>query len=179
MPELQTERLILRMLRESDLDAYAEMLADPEVTRFIGNGQPVARWEAWRNMAMMVGHWQLRGYGQWGVEERASGRMIGRIGCWNPEGWPGIEVGWLLRRDCWGRGLATEGARAAMNYAFEELRLARVISLIRTGNHNSIRVAERLGERLSGKIDLHGFETLIYAIEREEWLHTRPASSMI
>src|SRR5207253_7997909 len=95
---LETPRLLLRMLRESDLDAYAAMLADPEVMRHLGDGRPLSRPEAWRNLALMVGHWQLRGYGLWAAEERATGALVGRIGLWNPEGWPGLEVGWTLRR---------------------------------------------------------------------------------
>src|ERR671931_95599 len=72
---LETDRLTLRMLRASDLDAYAEMCADPEVMRYIGDGQPLARPLAWRNLAMMVGHWSLRGYGLWAAEERSSGAV--------------------------------------------------------------------------------------------------------
>lgn len=169
MVELQTERLILRMLRESDFDAYAEMLADPVVVRYIGNGQPAPRQDAWRNMAAMIGHWQLRGYGQWAVEERTSGQFLGRVGCWNPEGWPGFEIGWMLRRQFWGQGFATEGARAALRFAFTELNMPRVISLIQPENANSIRVAERIGERLSGQVELHGKPCPVYAIERDQW----------
>ena len=98
MVTLQTDRLILRMLRESDMDAYAEMCADPEVMRYIGDGQPLPRPLAWRNLALMVGHWSLRGYGLWAAQERSSGILVGRIGFWNPEGWPGFELGWMLRR---------------------------------------------------------------------------------
>ena len=109
MPTLQTPRLTLRMLRESDIDAYAEMCADPDVMRYLGDGQPLARPLAWRNLAMMVGHWSLRGYGLWAAVERSSGVLVGRIGFWNPEGWPGFELGWMLRRSFWGLGYATEG----------------------------------------------------------------------
>src|SRR5262245_11775798 len=141
---LQTDRLTLRMLREADLDAYAEMCADSEVMRYVGDGLPLARPMAWRNLAMMVGHWSLRGYGPCAVEERSSGVLVGRIGCWNPEGWPGFEVGWMLRRAFWGRGYATEGARAALGFAFAQLGQAQVISLIHPENAASIRVARRL-----------------------------------
>ena len=72
MVTLETDRLTLRMLRESDIDAYAEMCGDPEVMRYIGDGQPLARPMAWRNLAMMVGHSTLRGYGPWAA--RAAGR---------------------------------------------------------------------------------------------------------
>lgn len=165
---VETERLILRMFRESDTDAYAEMSADPEVMRFLG-GQPVPRAEAWRNMAMILGHWHLRGYGMWAVEEKESGEMVGRVGCWRPEGWPGLEVGWTLRRRFWGRGYATEAARAALTYAFTTLDQTRVISLIAPENVNSIRVAERLGEKPAGEWEIAGKKVMIYAVGREEF----------
>jgi RimJ/RimL family protein N-acetyltransferase len=169
MVTLQTDRLTLRMLRESDLDAYAEMSADPEVMRYIGDGQPAARPMAWRGMATMVGHWSLRGYGMWAAEERSSGVLVGRIGFWNPEGWPGFEIGWMLRRCFWGRGYATEGARRALQYAFTELQQPQVISLIHPENAASIRVAGRLGEHLVGPTEVMGKTALIFRIDRAEW----------
>jgi RimJ/RimL family protein N-acetyltransferase len=131
---------------------------------YIGNGQTLSRFEAWRNMAMMLGHWQLRGYGMWAVEERHSGVMIGRIGCWQPEGWPGFEIGWTLRRAYWGCGYATEAARAAMAYAFGELQQSHVISLIHPDNSASRRVAQKLGEKLEGTTEVLGMEAVIYAL---------------
>ena len=163
---LATERLVLRMFRESDLDAYAAMLGDPEVMRHLAPN-PMTRAEAWRNMAMVLGHWQLRGYGLWAVEERASALLAGRVGCWRPEGWPGFEVGWALRREFWGRGYATEAARAALDHAFTELAQTRVISLIRPENARSIAVAARLGMIYHGETDLNGNTALIYAINRD------------
>ena len=90
------------MFRESDLDAYAEMCGDPEVMRYLGDGHRFSRAEAWRNMALVIGHWQLRGFGLWAVEEKRTELCVGRVGCWQPEGWPGLEVGWALRRQFWG-----------------------------------------------------------------------------
>jgi RimJ/RimL family protein N-acetyltransferase len=165
---LETERLRLRMFREDDLDAYAAMCADPEVMRYIGAGGPITRAESWRQMATFLGHWQLRGYGMWAVEERATGALVGRIGHHHPEGWPDFECGWLLARASWGKGYATEGARRALQYAFTELGRTRVISLIRPGNDASIRVAERLGETLEGTVTLFGAEALVYGISRDD-----------
>jgi RimJ/RimL family protein N-acetyltransferase len=169
MAPLETQRLILRLLRESDLDAYAEMCGDPEVMRYLGDGKPMSRAEAWRSLALMLGHWQLRGYGLWAVAERAGGVLVGRVGCWNPEGWPGLEVGWTLRRAFWGRGFATEAARLALAYAFTDLDRPHVLSLIRPENAASIRVAQRLGERLEGRAEVMGHEVLVYGLSRDEW----------
>jgi RimJ/RimL family protein N-acetyltransferase len=113
MVKLETERLILRMWREEDFESYAHICADPQVMRHLNQGKPLTRLEAWRHMAFLVGHWHLRGYGHWAVEEKASGNLAGRIGFLNPEGWPGFEVGWTLGREYWGKGYATEGAPGA------------------------------------------------------------------
>jgi RimJ/RimL family protein N-acetyltransferase len=169
---LETDRLTLRMLRAADFDAFAEMYADPDVTRYLGDGAPLDRPAAWRHLAMMSGHWILRGYGLWAVEERSSKVMVGRVGFWNPEGWPGFELGWVFRRSSWGQGYATEAARAALDHGFICLNQPRVISLIQPDNKASIRVAERLGQRLVGSRDVSGKAVLVYEISREEWEST-------
>ncbi len=166
MVTLETERLLLRMWRESDFEAYARFCSDPEVMQFLGEGRPLSRLEAWRHMATIVGHWHLRGYGIWAVEERETGKLVGRIGFFNPEGWPGFELGWVLDREHWGKGFASEGARRALDYAFTEMNRDHVISLIHPDNIGSIRVAERLGEKLEGKTELFGHDVLIYGIDR-------------
>jgi RimJ/RimL family protein N-acetyltransferase len=166
IPTLTTERLLLRPFREEDLDAYAKICADAEVMRYLGDGKPVDRGGAWRQMALIMGHWLLLGYGIWAVEERESGTLLGRIGFFNPEGWPGFELGWALGRSWWGNGYAIEGARAALDFAWRELGREHVISLIRPENQPSIRVAERLGERLEGDVELFGNRALIYGIDR-------------
>ncbi len=169
IPIIKTKRLILREFREEDLDAYAQMSADTEVMRYIGKGKVLSRGESWRSMAAIIGHWYFRGYGLWAVEEQQSGEMIGRIGCWFPEGWIGLEVGWSLRRAFWGRGFATEAGKASMDFAFTKLKQSHVISLIHPDNLASRRVAEKLGEKLQGETEVLGIKAVIYGISREEW----------
>jgi RimJ/RimL family protein N-acetyltransferase len=163
--ELETDRLKLRMWRESDLDDYAELSADPAVMQFLG-GKVFSRAETWRSMAFFIGHWEIRGYGHWAVEEKSTGRMIGRIGFLNPEGWPGFEIGWTLARHAWGKGYATEGGRRALAYAFNELDQRHVISLIHPQNTPSMKVAERLGETREGNARLNEIDVLVYGIDR-------------
>ena len=162
---LETERLILRMWRDDDLEQYAKLCADPEVMRFLG-GKTFSLAESWRHMALMIGHWHLRGYGPWAIEEKSSGRLLGRLGLFNPVGWPGFELGWVLGREFWGRGYATEGARRALDYAFTELDKDHVISCIHPDNAPSIRVAERLGEKLEGEAEVLGTKVLVYGVDR-------------
>jgi RimJ/RimL family protein N-acetyltransferase len=156
---------------EDDFEAYARICADPEVMRYLG-GKPFTRTEAWRHMAYLVGHWHLRGYSHWAVEEKASGRLIGRLGFFNPAGWPGFELGWTLARESWGKGYATEGARRALHYAFTEMGKDHVISLIHPENRASIRVAERLGETPEGEAEILGIGVIVYGIDRKKWLES-------
>src|SRR5436305_373973 len=166
IPTLETERLRLRPFRPSDFEAYAELCADPEVARYLGRGT-LSREQAWRVLAFLMGHWRMRGYGMWAVEAKAAAGLVGVLGFADPAGWPGFELAWTLARRFWGRGYATEGARAALAYAFTALGKDRVISLIHPENRASIRVAERLGESLQGRTAVAGRELLVYGIDRE------------
>jgi RimJ/RimL family protein N-acetyltransferase len=160
---LETERLILRQFLETDLDLCARIYADPEVMRYIGDGRTMTREETWRWVAAALGHWVLRGYGLYAVEEKYTGTFIGRIGLYNPEGWPGLEAGWLLGRQHWGLGYATEGAKAVVRMAYEQVGATHLISLIQPENLASIRVAEKLGAIRESTIDINGRDAHIYA----------------
>jgi RimJ/RimL family protein N-acetyltransferase len=169
IPTLETERLTLRPFREDDVRLLHELSQDPEVARYIGDRRAPTLQEAWRAVAGWLGHWAMRGYGQWAIEERSSGRFIGRAGIINPVDWPGPEVGYLLGRAYWGRGYATEAARAAMVWGFEQFGFSDLLSLIDPDNAASIAVATRLGEALRGETDLWGHRLLVYGISRPEW----------
>lgn len=162
IPTLTTARLRLRAFDERDVEALAPMLADPEVTRYIGDGKTKTRAEVWRQIASILGHWVLRNFGLWAVEEKATSHLVGWCGHLQPEGWPGFEVGYLLGRPYWGRGYARESAAEALRYAREELGRSEIISLIRPANTASIQVATALGASLYGNIDLMGAPADIY-----------------
>jgi RimJ/RimL family protein N-acetyltransferase len=172
IPELLTPRLRLRGLEPHDVDAYATIMADPEVTRYLGDGKPLSHADAWRQVALFLGHWALRGFGLWAVELRATGELAGRIGLYEPDGWPGFELGYTLGRQFWGNGYAREGGRAALDYAREVLGRTEIISLIRPANVGSIRVAESLGATRIEEMEFFGAPTLIY-----EYPGVQPRSS--
>lgn len=174
-PVLETPRLLLRPPALADFERWAELAADAEVTRYIGGLQ--ARAVAWRSFAAMVGMWSLTGIAMFSVIEKASGRWVGRLGPWRPEGWPGTEVGWSLHRDAWGKGYATEGARAAIDYAFDVLGWDEVIHCIDPANTNSQRVARRLGSTLRGPVRLpapfEGEPSEVWGQSRAQWRSRR------
>ena len=150
-PELHTERLVMRGFADADLDAWAAICADREVTRWVGQEEGLSREDAWRHMAYLVGHWELRGCGQWALVERDTGELVGRAGLLYPEAWPGLEVGWLVARSHWGRGFAPEAGQAAKDWARDALGAGHLISLIEDANARSQRVAEKLGMSVEGR----------------------------
>src|SRR3954452_19872724 len=171
IPTLKTERLRLRPFRTSDIEDYAALHADPEVLRYLGCGpEPWDRSRSWRHLAFVLGHWLLGDAGMWAVEHKETGAFMGMVGFAAPEGWPGFELAATLARRWWRQGYATEGGRAALAYAFNVLAKDRVISLITPENQASIRVAERIGERLAGRIQHLGREMLCYGLDRETYL---------
>lgn len=140
---LFTPRLILRVPEASDFDAYAAFAADPATMAHIGG--PMVRALAWRDFTVRAGAWTTRGFSMFSVIERESGAWIGRIGPWQPEGWPGAEVGWGVAPGFAGKGYAHEAAVAAMDYAVDILGWTDVIHTIAPGNVRSARLAARLG----------------------------------
>ncbi len=173
--QLETERLLLRPPQAPDFEPWAAFIADEEAARYIGGVQP--RPVAWRSFAAMMGVWHLQGFGFFSVIEKASGQWIGRLGPWQPEGWPGTEVGWSIARAHWGQGFAPEGAAAAMCWAFDTLGWSEVIHTISEGNLSSKTVASKLGSRflsmgrLPAPYDAEPIE--IWGQSRAQWLESR------
>ena len=150
--EIRTERLVLRGWRQSDFTNYAAYYEEAETARFVGGRMDRAK--AWRHMATLIGHWALRGYGVWAVDERATGAFVGGIGLWEPEGWPELEVGYWLVRSAQGKGYAVEAATRARQFAYEDLGATTLVSYIDPANAPSQRTAERMGARCEAIIPL-------------------------
>jgi RimJ/RimL family protein N-acetyltransferase len=141
-PVLHTNRLRLRPLADADLCGFIDIYANPVTAHFLGG--LCNEEDAWRRMATMVGHVALRGYGPWAL------------------GWPEREIAWALRSEFHGRGYATEAARAALAFAYENLRWDTAVSCIALDNFASIRVAERLGAVRERTTQNRGFQIAIY-----------------
>ena len=170
IPTLETQRLHLRAWRNEDLDAFAEFCANETTARFVGGA--CNREDAWRRIAGQVGHWALRKYGSWALEEKASNRWIGYCGLWNPEGWPECEVMWGLEAAAHGKGYATEAAKRSRDFAYEQLGWTTLISCIAPENSPSQRVAARLGAKRERMMELRGSAIGIYRHPGPEQLNS-------
>lgn len=162
IPTLETERLILRAPAAADFDAVAQFYASDRA-KFVGG--PATAAQSWRTLASEIGHWALRGYGRWSVEEASSGKLCGIIGLWNPHGWPEAEIGWDLMAGFEGNGYATEAALAARSYAYDVLGRDTIISLVAPENNGSRNVAKRMGATFEAMFQHEKFGAL------EIWRH--------
>lgn len=179
LSDVTTERLELRRFRPQDLDGLAAVFAKREVWQF-PYGRALNRSETADFLKMQMDEWDSCGFGCWLAIERTTNRTIGYVGIsvptFLPEILPAVEVGWRLDPIAWGRGYASEGARAALAEAFTNLSLEEVCSVPQVGNPRSSRVCERLGMRLERTVSIPAnsrrgeVQGLLYKMTRDEWL---------
>ena len=164
VPLLETERLILREPRLSDLDAFVAFgLSDR--SKFVGG--PMEPWQSWNSLMTVTGHWVMRGFGWWILEDKATGRTAGRVGIGHHLDWPEPELGWHLYQGFEGRGLAYEAAVAARNHAYEKMGFGPLISLVDRENEGSAKLARRLGAVPEGELNIRGADCVIYRHPKE------------
>jgi RimJ/RimL family protein N-acetyltransferase len=143
------------------------MVADQEVIRMATYaGKTMNRAQAWNWMCYMLGHWHMRGFGIWGVEEIESGELIGRVGLQFLDWFDDVELVWMLRSASWGRGFATEAARAAIDYGFRVRGLPRIAAVIHVENQPSLKLAERLGMDREKEVEREGVLFYQYALAK-------------
>jgi len=168
VPELETDRLRLRLPREGDLAAHAAFQSS-ERSRFVGGPYDAAA--SFQHLAGIVGQWALRGYGRWMVADRETDTPLGVVGIYHPADWPEPEIGWSLYGHAEGRGIAAEAALASRRFAYETLGWRRIVSLIAPDNARSARLAERLGCARESMFDHPSFGTL------DIWVHPGPETA--
>ena len=163
-----TERLLMRPFTLDDVEQGFALWSDPDVARFIGGAHATDE-KSRELIERHVEHQQAHGFSYWAVEERATQRLVGEVGLQHLEHTgEDVEIGWTLARGAWGRGYATEAARAWLDAAFGPLGLDEVIAVVRPENAASHRVAERLGMQLTGRRAAYGAELDLYAIRRAD-----------
>jgi RimJ/RimL family protein N-acetyltransferase len=163
---IETERLHLRRMMIGDVDQLVALNAHPEVSRFIGS---LDRERAIERLRSNERQWEQRGYGLLAILDRESGRFLGRSGL---QYWPQFdetEVGWVLRPSVWGRGYATEAARACLAWGLRDIGLPYLTAMIRPDNERSIEVARRLGMKPARADDLGGLAVVVHVLRRDEW----------
>jgi RimJ/RimL family protein N-acetyltransferase len=187
VPRIETGRLVLRGWHRADLGPYQRMLDDPAVMRFMGAGAKyrvkrvvarlvsrVSTLEAARDLVRRAERWREQGWGDWALELKHTGELIGRAGFERLPDWTAdetdVELGWLLAQSAWGQGLATEAAHAALQFGFANPRFTRLVSTAFPEHQRSIRVMERLGFSYQGRTRWRGHEMVWYAMDRAQWL---------
>ncbi|MEM0948975.1 MAG: GNAT family N-acetyltransferase [Pseudomonadota bacterium] len=165
IPTFEEGRLRFRAPAFSDFEIYAEFRASP---RSVGVGGPYTRGSAFQALAALIGHWHLRGYGRWMVEDRETGAPLGIVGPMQPDGWPEPEIAWSVFEAAEGRGIAYEAALFSRRYVYDVLGWTTVISCSMPENARSIALAQRLGATYEHTIQNEDYGTL------EVWRHPGP-----
>ena len=167
MVQLETERLRLCTWDEDDWRVLKPIATDSRVMRFISRGVPWTDGQIRdfvdRNRTLFL----EKGFCRWKLEEKTSGEIIGFCGLGFLHDEPRLEIGWWLARAFWGRGLASEAARAAFGDATDRLHLRQIVSIAHRDNHASIRIMRKLGLRLEKQYEYAGTPTVMYAFEAE------------
>lgn len=169
IPEIETPRLRLRAFRADDLDALCLVFGDTDVMKYISGGKPRPRDETETGLRRTIEGWHRRGFGLWAVVEKATGSVIGYCGLILLDGTPEIEVAYGLAKSSWGKGFASEAARAALRYGFEELKLERVVAVVNPQNIASQRVLEKLGMKYTKDAHHYDEDLMYYEISKADY----------
>jgi RimJ/RimL family protein N-acetyltransferase len=171
---IETARLRLRMLRDSDLDDLAALFADPDVMRYVGTGEPTDRSEAQKALTSIIAHWNRHGFGRWAIEDKNTTAFMGYGGLRSLFGTP--EVVYHFAKKYWGQGLATELARSSLNFGFNVKGFDRIVAIARPANAASIHVMEKIGMHFEKQTSYYDIEVVEYAINAEEFRNQKLSS---
>ena len=172
-PVIETERLLLRPFAPGDAEAAFQSFGDPAVMRFISGGPDTSVAATHERLLKYARHQEEHGFSKWAVVCKESGQLVGDSGLmWLPDS-SDVELGYRFRRNCWGRGYATEAARAWLHSAFEYTALHSVIAFTHPDNRFSIRVMEKLGMIPRGKARYYDMDVLVYVATKSEVVGAR------
>ena len=156
------------MFTPDDLDELAVIFSDPDVVRHLGSGKPAPREETKQALHTIINHWKRCGFGRWAAVFKATGKLIGYGGLRSFNGTP--ELVYLLAKQYWGLGLATEMARASLKYGFEEQRFERIIAMSKTTNVASHHILEKIGMLYEKTTTIIEMDVVCYSMSREMYL---------
>lgn len=176
-PVIETERLRLRLFRPEDLEDLAHMFSDPLVMRYVADGKPAGRDVAEKALTSVIDHWRRHGFGRWAAEDKDTGQFVGFGGLRSLFGMP--EVVYHFAAAHWGKGLATELARASLRYGFEEHRFERIVAIAKPENAASIRVMEKIGMHYELQTSYYDIDVVQYTLAREEYKPTPDAAYLL
>jgi RimJ/RimL family protein N-acetyltransferase len=177
---LETASLILRPFGSSDAPAHAILYGDPDVTRFLPGGPfppDTVQARSERSLARFAEHWTAHGWGVWAVVDKATEGLIGQCGLNHLPDGSDVELLYALSRASWGRGLATEAGRAALEHGFGSVGLERIVAVTRPEHRASRRVMERLGMVYEVDRDVFGMRVVCYALSGADWRRARAPAS--
>lgn len=165
--ELETQRLRLRLFTPDDVEDFYRILGDPEVRRFMADGEEFSKEDTLAVIERFISTYKERGFGRWAVVHKEHGKLIGYCGLIVLREAVGVELAYLLASEYWGRGIATEAARACLRYGFEELRCERIAAISIVENMASKRVMEHLGMTYVENLPYFGHDCFHYSISRD------------
>jgi ribosomal-protein-alanine N-acetyltransferase len=154
------------MFTPDDLDALSLITGDPEVMKHLGTSGARTREKTKNTIDAILRHWDTHGFGIFALEHKADGHLIGWCGLQMLEKTPEVEVAYLLAKDYWNQGLATEAAKAAIEYGFDELKVNRIVAIARPENVGSYRVMEKVGMKYERDAHYYNVDVVYYALER-------------
>lgn len=163
----ETERLRIRLFRDSDLDRLDEIHSDPVSMRYMGLVR--TRDETREKIRAYIDDFPKNGFTMWALESKDDGDLVGRAGLSFLDGTEEIEVGYLIDRKLWGRGLATEAARACVHFGFEEVGLEWIVGIVQPPNKASLRVLRKLGFVYLRDDHYYNADVLYHRLERSRW----------
>lgn len=168
MPTIETERLRLRPLTNDDFEDLHRLLSDPDVVRYVGSGKPLLREETETALTSIISHWERHGFGRWAVIYKETGEFVGFGGLRMLIDTP--EVVYHLTPRFWGKGLATEIAKAALRYGFAEHDFPRIVAIAKPANLASVHVMEKIGMHYEMHTSYYNIDVVQYSLMREQFV---------
>lgn len=170
LPSIETARLFLRVYAPGDLDARHAIRNDPDIYQYFPPYYtPPTKEKAREGIALSIQRWQENGFGEFAVIEKISGELIGYCGLMHLDNTEEIEIYYGFPKKYWGKGYATEAARAVLKFAFDEVNLTQVVAVTNPKNIASQKVLEKIGLKFQGEINCYQMECSYFRISREEF----------